>query len=329
MLSIWFLFWGVNVVAGGLNATDVVLAIHGGTAAPRAEVDAALEKKLRAGLEAALRAGFEKIKTGTSLDAVEAAVRVLEDAPEFNAGRGAVFTKQGKNELDASIMEGRDKRAGAVAGLTTVRNPISAARAVMEKSPHVFLIRDGAEAFAREAGLEIVDPKYFWTPFRWDEWKKNQKPAAKKGVQHTPSLEAHQWGTVGAVALDAQGNLAAATSTGGMVGKAYGRVGDSPVIGAGTYADNSGVAVSATGHGEFFIRYAVAHEINALVKYKGLSVVDAANAVVQKQLADAGGEGAVIALSPQGNFATSRNCEGLYRGYVTRAGAMHTFLYEN
>lgn len=318
----------------GLTASQVVLGVHGGTGVERHEMTPELDKKLRAGLEAALKAGYAALQKpgASSLDAVEAAVRVLEDAPEFNAGRGAVFTADGRNELDASIMEGKDKRAGAVASVTHLRNPISAARLVMEKSKHVFLIGEGAEKFAKLAGAEWVDPKYFWTEHRHQELKDAQakeKKSPAKGQRAEIELPApHQWGTVGAVALDSAGNLAAATSTGGMTNKHFGRIGDSPVIGCGTYADNAGGAVSATGHGEFFIRYAVAHEIVSLSKYKGMPIAAAAEAVVNGQLKKAGGEGAVIALGPNGEFAMAKNCEGLYRGYVTRDGQTSVFIYD-
>ena len=319
----------------GLKATEVVLGIHGGTGIEQNKMTLDLQKRIRAGLEASLRAGYAKLQAGgSSLDAVEAAVRVLEDAPEFNAGRGAVFSHDGKNELDAAIMDGETKRAGAIAGVHHLKNPISAARAVMEKSQHVFLIGEGAEAFAKTQNLEWVDPKYFYTEERWKELEEAKRAEAAKPmraprISRPSENQPHQWGTVGAVALDAQGNLAAATSTGGMVNKQWGRVGDTPIIGGGTYADNTSGAVSATGHGEFFIRYAVAHEIVSLMKYKGLSVDQAAEEVVNGQLKTAGGEGAVIALDPKGHFAMSRNCEGCYRGYITRDGQLHTFLYEN
>ncbi len=319
----------------GVTASQVILGVHGGTGVERQQMTPELDKKLRAGLEAALRVGYAVLQKpgATSLDAVEAAVRILEDAPEFNAGKGAVFTADGRNELDASIMEGKDKRAGAVASVTHLRNPVSAARLVMEKSKHVFLIGEGAEKFAKSVGAEWVDPKYFWTQHRWRELKEAQaaekKKPAKSGKRAERALPpTHQWGTVGAVALDSAGNLAAATSTGGMTNKHFGRIGDSPVIGGGTYADNQGGAVSATGHGEFFIRYAVAHEIVSLAKYKGMAIAAAAEEVVNGQLKKAGGEGAVIALSPQGDFAMAKNCEGLYRGYITRDGQPSVFIYE-
>ncbi len=317
--------------------SQVVLCIHGGTAAARKEMTPELEKQLRTDLDRALAAGFEKLQqpSGTSLDAVEAAIRILEDSPHFNAGKGAVFTHEGRNELDASIMEGKTRRAGAVAGVTVIRNPITAARAVMEKSKHVLLIGRGAETFAKQAELEIVDPKYFWTEQRWNQiqevWKKEGR-APEDPAKESTRAPAHLWGsrqlgTVGAVAVDRAGNLAAGTSTGGMNNKMSGRVGDSPIIGAGTYADNEACAVSATGHGEFFIRYVVAHDIAALVKYKGLTVEAAAAEVVQRKLKAAGGEGGVIVLDAKGNFAMSYNSEGLYRGSVTGGGERKVLLY--
>jgi len=280
-----------------------------------------------------LETGYRELQkpSASGLDAVEAAIRTLEDSPYFNAGKGAVFTHEGRNELDASIMEGRDKRAGAVASVTVIKNPISAARAVMEKSKHVLLVGRGAEVFATKAGLEIVDPSYFWTQRKWDEiqetWRK-EKDAAAKGKSSAVPLVAHeQWSTVGAVALDSAGNLSAGTSTGGMSNKMFGRVGDSPIIGAGTYADNDACAVSATGHGEYFIRYAVAHDIAALMKYKQMPVEAAAAEVVLGKLKTAGGEGGVIVLDRQGRLAMTFNTEGMYRGYVARDGKVTVYLY--
>ena len=341
----------LGLVAGSLRAEErgmskVVLAVHGGTGLAKSEITPELEREYRAGLKKALEAGYTALRKegATSLDAVEAAIRVLEDAPAFNAGKGAVFTHDGRNELDASIMEGKTKQAGAVAGVTTVKNPISAARAVMEKSPHVLMVGRGAEQFATQQGLEIVDPAYFRTEFRWQQLQKRlqeeqanptkaappvkKDASAKQGAVAPPFPPGRELGTVGAVALDAAGNLAAGTSTGGMTNKQYGRVGDSPIIGAGTYADNTACAVSATGHGEYFIRYAVAHTIVSLMKYKEWSVQQAADDVVLKTLKDAGGEGGVIALDAKGNLAFSYNSEGLYRGYVTADGKVHVLLYE-
>ncbi|HQU47392.1 MAG TPA: isoaspartyl peptidase/L-asparaginase, partial [Pirellulales bacterium] len=273
----------------------------------------------------------------TSLDAVETAIRVLEDSPLFNAGKGAVFTYEGRNELDASIMEGKTKRAGAVAGVTIVKNPVSAARAVMEKSPHVLLIGRGAEVFAAKSGLEIVDPGYFWTLPRWKQIERRWRAAKSSPEKQSavgpkpPAADGgrRQWGTVGAVALDGKGNLAAGTSTGGMTAKMFGRVGDSPIIGAGTYADNEGCAVSCTGHGEYFIRFAVAHEINVLIKYKGLKVEDAVEQTINHTLKDAGGDGGAIALDARGRYSSANNTDGMYRGWITRDGKVETRLWEN
>ena len=324
------------MMAGENVATGVVLGVHGGTGMDKKDVTPELDKALRRGLEQALKAGRTALnKEGaTSLDGVEAAIRVLENSPHFNAGRGAVFTHDGRNELDASIMEGRELKAGAVAGVTVVKNPITAARAVMERTKHVMLIGRGAETFAEGAGLEIVEPTYFWTQRRWDQLQQQLEEEKKKNADQPqsqlspPSSKPREWSTVGAVAVDDAGNLAAGTSTGGMSGKRFGRVGDSPIIGAGTYADNRSCAVSCTGHGEFFIRYAVSHDIAALVKYKGLSVAEAANEVINRKLKEAQGEGAAIALDPQGNFAMAYNSEGLYRGWITADGQVTVMLYE-
>ncbi len=309
------------------KASDVVLAVHGGTGLDKKDMTPKLDRALRADLEKALRVGYAALnKPGAgSLDGVEAAVRFLEDSPNFNAGKGAVFTHDGKNELDASIMEGGGNRAGAVAGVTTVKNPISAARAVMEKTKHVMLIGRGAEAFAAEAGLEIVPPAYFRTERRWKQLQDELKEQGKKGALPRPR---HQWGTVGAVALDRAGHLGAGTSTGGMSNKRFGRVGDTPIIGAGTYASDDTCAVSATGHGEFFIRYSVARDIADRMRYKGLDVASAAGEVVLGVLVKAGGEGGVIALDPKGNLSMTFNSEGLYRGYITSDGAVTVRLYE-
>ncbi len=292
------------------TATEVVLAVHGGTGIPRSEMTPEKEKALRDALAEALIAGRAK---ATPLDAVEAAVRVLEDSPLFNAGKGAVFTYDGKNELDASIMDGKDARAGAVAGVRTVKNPIRAARAVMEKSEHVFLVGEGADRFAKEAGLELVDPKYFYTEERWQELQKKLK-------------KPRTWGTVGAVARDEKGNLAAATSTGGMTGKRWGRVGDSPVIGAGTWAENGTCAVSATGHGEYFIRVGVAHEIASRVKHAKEPLPKSVQEVLN-QVKQLGGEGGVVTLDSKGNYASTYHSDALYRGWIKKKGPPTTALY--
>ena len=312
------------------GAEKIMLVIHGGAGTiTRKSMSPEMEQQYRAGLEQALRTGHAVLaKGGTSIDAVEATIRVLEDNPLFNAGKGAVFTHEGRNELDASIMDGRTKAAGSVAGLTIIRNPISAARAVMEKSEHVMMVGRGAELFATQQGLEIVDPSYFWTERRWkslqQELLNEKKPQAALEVS-----EEKKFGTVGAVALDKSGNLAAGTSTGGMTNKKYGRVGDAPIIGAGTYAENESCAVSATGHGEFFIRWTVAHDIAALVKYRGMSVQAAADEVIHKKLAPVKGEGGVIVLDAKGNFAMPFNSEGMYRGWIGADGVPHVEIYKD
>lgn len=318
------------------SVSDVVLGLHGGIGQPPGDLSQAEERQIRTALEQALLAGRKVLlqESATSLDAVEAAIRLLEDSPLFNAGKGAVFTWEGRNELDAAIMEGRRKRAGAVAGVTVVKNPIAAARAVMEKSKHVMLIGRGAETFATQAGLEIVEPAYFWTKPRWEQLEEQRKAKPPGGASPQSSrgprgdrASRHEWGTVGAVALDRHGNLAAGTSTGGMSGKMFGRVGDSPIIGAGTYADNSGCAVSCTGHGEYFIRFAVAHEINALMIHRDLPVESAADRVINQTLKAAGGSGGTIVLDAQGHFSAAFNTEGLYRGWITRDGKPQVRLY--
>ena len=301
-----------------------MLVIHGGAGTiTRANMSAEAEKNYRAGLEEALKTGHAVLaRGGTSVDAVEAAIRILEDNPLFNAGKGAVFTHDGKNELDASIMEGKKKMAGSVAGVTIIRNPISAARAVMERSPHVMMTGRGAELFATKMGLEIVDPSYFWTERRW----KSLQEELRQEAQSDPEKK---HGTVGCVAVDKDGNLAAGTSTGGMTNKQYGRVGDAPIIGAGNYADNEACAVSATGHGEYFIRWTVASDIAALVRYKGMTVQQASDEVINKKLKPVGGEGGVIVLDTKGNFAMTFNSEGMYRGWVGADGVPHVSIYKD
>jgi beta-aspartyl-peptidase (threonine type) len=258
---------------------------------------------------------------GSSLDAVEAAIRILEDNPLFNAGKGAVFTHEGTNELDASIMDGKTLNAGAVAAVKHIRNPISLARLVMEKSPHVMLTGDGAEAFAKKMGVTMVDQKYFYTDERWQSL---QKVKAKSSP--APMADKDRHGTVGAVALDKAGNLAAGTSTGGITNKEFGRVGDSPIIGAGTYANNQTCAVSCTGDGEYFIRAAVAHTVSSLMEYKGMPVKEAAEIALEnaKKL---GGTGGLIALDGKGNFAMPFSTSGMYRGSVDAGGKISVEIY--
>jgi beta-aspartyl-peptidase (threonine type) len=298
------------------------LAVHGGAGTiRRGDMTAEREALYRTGLTRALIAGRDILASGgKALDAVTAAVCALEDDPLFNAGRGAVFTRAGTQEMDAAVMDGRDRRAGAVAGVLGPKNPVLAARAVMERSPHVMLIGDGAIRFCCEVGLEFADPDYFFTEARW----RALQTILAEGENAADAARRH--GTVGAVARDCDGNLAAATSTGGMTGKLPGRVGDSPVIGAGTFADNASCAVSATGHGEFFIRYAVAHELAARIAHAGLSPAAAAEAVVT-ELGRVGGSGGVIAVGHDGTLALPFNCAGMYRGYVKDNEIVYTAIY--
>jgi L-asparaginase / beta-aspartyl-peptidase len=293
------------------------MAIHGGAGTmPRSEMTSEAERSYRSGLQEALDAGYDVLRSGgTSLDAVTRAVVLLEDNPLFNAGRGAVFTLDGRNELDASIMDGRTLKAGAVCGVTRIRNPIELARAVMEKSEHVMLAGAGAEEFAAGQGFSFVPQSYFYTQQRWQQLERIR--SGDRGLSgHTIS----HVGTVGAVALDSQGRVAAATSTGGMTGKRYQRIGDSPVIGAGTYADDRSCAVSATGHGEIFLRGAVAHDICARVRYGGRSVAEAAREVIFEELPALEGEGGVIAIDSRGEIALEFNSEGMFRA-SRQAGA--------
>lgn len=297
------------------------IAIHGGAGTlARADLTPENDRAYRAGLERALRTGFDILAAGgLALDAVVESVRALEDDPLFNAGRGAVLAANGLHELDASVMDGRDLRAGAITGVRHVQSPIVLARLVMDRSPHVMLSGAGAEEFALEQGLPPVPNSHFATERRRLELERvlqGKRPAGRESLM----------GTVGAVALDAQGHLAAATSTGGMTAKRWGRVGDSPIIGAGTYAANDCCAVSATGHGEFFIRGAVAHEIAALMRYKGLDVVAAAEDVVQRQLTALGGSGGVIAVGRDGRIAMPFNSEGMLRGAMDSRGLFVTGL---
>jgi beta-aspartyl-peptidase (threonine type) len=306
---------GALLMSSTAAAADWKLVIHGGAGViEKAKMTPEKDRAIRAALDKSLQAGSAILASGgTALDAVEASVRVLEDDPNFNAGKGAVFTWEGTNELDASIMDGRTRAAGAVTGVSTTRNPISLARAVMEKSKHVFLSDDGADQFAREQGLQQVPPEYFATPER-------RRQLEDMKANNLSALEVeYKYGTVGAVALDTHGHVAAATSTGGMTGKRWGRIGDSPIIGAGTYADDRACAVSATGWGEFFIRVGVTHEICARVRLRGVTAQQAADAVMAEVKA-LGGDGGVIAVTPKGEMVYSFNTPGMYRGKASAAG---------
>ena len=315
-----------------------VMVIHGGAGTIlKKNMTPEKEAAYIAVLTKALQAGYGQIKKGkTSLDAVETTIHVLEDDPHFNAGKGAVFTHDGKNELDAAIMDGKTLMAGAVAGVTTVKNPISAARAVMEKSEHVMMVGAGADQFSKEAGLEIVDPKYFWTKERWDGLQQAIKEDSTKAVLDHGSKKSdllgtknhdYKFGTVGCVALDQAGNLAAGTSTGGMTNKKYGRVGDAPIIGAGTYCNNETAGISCTGWGEFYIRNVVAKTISDLMEYKGLSVVEASKIALDK-VGKMGGDGGLIALDRKGNITMPFNTEGMYRGAITADGKIEVSIYK-
>ena len=315
--------------AAAETAAPVAIAIHAGAGTIKRE-DLAPEKEaeIRAKLKEAAMAGHAVLKSGgSSLDAVTKAVTILEDAPFFNAGRGAVFNAEGKNELDASIMDGRTLNAGAVAGVRNVRNPVLLAREVMTDSKHVMLIGEGAEAFARQQGIAFEDDAYFHTDYRWEQLQK-ARAEEKKNAQNASAPDT--WlSTVGAVALDGDGNLAAATSTGGMTNKEWGRVGDVPVIGAGTYADNGSCAVSATGHGEYFIRATVARDICARVQYTGAGLQEAADQVVMRKLVEMGGSGGIIAVDPAGNLSLTFNSAGMYRAGVDAEGKVFTGIYDD
>jgi beta-aspartyl-peptidase (threonine type) len=298
-----------------------VLAIHGGAGVIElADMTQDMERAYRSGLEASLAAGRDVLAAGgSSLDAVVAAVSIMEDDPLFNAGRGATFTADGRNELDAAVMDGATLRAGAVALVTRVKNPVRLARLVMERTRHVMLAGEGAEALAREHGLELVEPAFFYTERRWNALQRMKNAPAKPSA----ASEAEKHGTVGAVALDCSGNLAAATSTGGYTNKLAGRIGDSPIIGAGTYANNATAAVSCTGEGEFFMRALAAHTVSALMELKGWSVGEAAECVIRERLAAIGGTGGMIALDRSGAVAMPFSTPGMYRGWV-RAGGTPT-----
>ena len=312
----------------------LVLVIHGGAGTIKPEnMTPELEQAYQQKLAEALTAGYAVLERGgTSLEAVTTAIQIMEDSPLFNAGKGAVFTHEGRNELDASIMDGKTGQAGAVAGVTTIKSPILAAQAVMQQSQHVMLTGTGAEAFAKEKGLEMVDPSYFFDQRRYDQLKRLQDQEKGKKDQgtikdHDMPLENKKFGTVGAVALDKFGNLAAGTSTGGMTNKRWGRVGDAPIIGAGTYANNETCAVSATGHGEFFIRNVVAYDVAARMKYQNVSLQKAAEGVIA-HLKTQGGDGGIIAVDRKGNIAMPFNTSGMYRGFIKQKGKPETFIYQ-
>jgi len=324
------------------------LVVHGGAGViERAKMDAKTEAAYRASLTQATEAGAKILdRGGSALDAVEAVLNILEDDPLFNAGRGAVFTAEGKNELDSSIMDGSNLKAGAVAGVTRTRHPISLARAVMEKSPYVMMAGAGADAFGAKAGLEQVDPSFFFTESRWQslvkQFEKEGRPVPPRPAGAPPAggpvvpvaqmqeaPDTHLYGTTGAVALDRAGNIAAGTSTGGLQGKMPGRVGDSPIIGAGTYASNQSCAVSGTGTGEYFIRLGVAREVCNLVYFKGMTLQQAADQVIHKELEGLHGDGGVIAVMPDGQLAWSFNTPGMFRARLVEGDKLQVGIYND
>lgn len=306
------------------------LVIHGGAGTIlKKNLTPEMEAEYKAILKKAASKGYEILQNGgSSLDAVEQTIHILENSPLFNAGKGAVFANNGKNELDASIMEGKTLNAGAVAGVTNLKNPISAARKVMENSNHVLLARKGAEEFAAAQGLEVVDTSYFFTERRFNSLQKAKKGDKDKAAYIDPYIKDYKYGTVGCVALDKNGNLAAGTSTGGMTNKKWSRIGDSPIIGAGTYANNKTCAVSGTGHGEYFIRAAVAHDISALMEYKNMSLQEAAQEVIQNKLKNMGGDGGIIAIDAKGNLVAEFNTPGMYRAMADEKGNITVGIYK-
>lgn len=327
------LFLSVLLTTPAIAENPIALAIHGGAGTiTKARLTDEKEAQYRAKLSESLNAGYLVLKNGgSSEDAVIVAIQIMEDSPLFNAGVGAVFTWEEEHELDASIMRGHDKQAGAVAGVKRTKSPIAAAQLVMNKSVHVMLSGDGADTFARENGLEMVDNSIFDTERRKQALEKVKKKLIKN--DHAMSLDAdtvdYKFGTVGAVALDKQGNLAAGTSTGGMTAKRWGRIGDSPIIGAGTWADNQSCAVSATGHGEYFIRHQVAADICSRVKYTGKSIKQAGNEVIHQVLSPQAGSGGVIILDPTGNISMPFNSEGMYRASIDASGKVTVAIFGN
>lgn len=313
------------------------IVIHGGAGTILKEnMNDSLEGAYKEVLEEAVRIGHEILANGgTSIEAVQRSINILEDSPLFNAGKGAVFTNEETNELDAAIMDGETLNAGAVAGVTTVKNPINLAYEVMENSPHVLLSGKGAEQFAKESDLEIVPPSYFYNESRYQALKRLKEAESTKADStftetafFDPLIKEAKFGTVGAVALDKNGNIAAGTSTGGMTNKKWNRIGDVPIIGAGTYANNATCAVSATGWGEYFIRGVVAYDISAMMEYKNISLEEAATEVIQEKLSTLGGEGGIIAIDAKGNIAMEFNSSGMYRASMNKKGELSIGIYK-
>lgn len=338
-LALVIAFLGCKEVKEPTKSTKVnefAIIIHGGAGTIlKKNMTPEKEGAYKAKLSEAIRVGYEILKNGgTSLDAVEKTIHILEDSPLFNAGKGAVFTHEGVNELDASIMDGSDLNAGAVAGVKDVKHPISAARLVMTNSDHVLLSREGASEFAKDQGLEIVDPSYFYTERRYKSLQRaidraKKKNATKETAFYDEDIKNSKFGTVGCVALDKNGNIAAGTSTGGMTNKRWSRIGDSPIIGAGTYANNATCGVSSTGWGEYFIRAMVAHDVSALIEYKGMSLQEATHEVIQNKLTKLGGTGGIVALDKDGNMQFEFNTAGMYRASMNDQGELIVKIYKD
>lgn len=311
---------------GDENSFPITIVVHGGAGnITPSNLTPEKEKLYHEKLSEAINAGYAVLEQGgSSEDAVLTTIAILEDSPLFNAGRGSVFTADGLNEMDASVMDGSSLMAGAVAGVKTIRNPIKAAHKVMRESDHVMLAGNGAELFAQSRGLEIVDPSYFVDSVRYKQWRRLQ---TDEKTSRSEDFNDKKLGTVGCVALDKSGNLFAGTSTGGMMNKRFGRIGDSPIIGAGTYANNRTCAISSTGHGEYFIRLAVAHSISSMMEYKNVNLNTAADEVIHKKLQELGGTGGIIGLSRNGDIAMTFNTEGMFRGYRRQGESANTFAF--
>ncbi len=316
------------------NIENFGIVIHGGAGTILKEnMSDSLEKAYKAVLTEAINVGHEVLKNGgTAMEAVTTTINVMEDSPLFNAGKGAVFTHEETNELDASVMDGETLNAGAVAGVTRVKNPIDLALAVMNDSPHVMLSGQGAETFAEEKGFNLVDPSYFYTERRFQSLKRVKEREQENQISaafQDSFIKDSKFGTVGCAALDKYGNLAAGTSTGGMTNKRWNRIGDAPIIGAGTYANNATCAVSSTGWGEYFIRAMVAHDISAMMEYKGVSLQEAASEVIQKKVPELGGDGGIVAIDKDGNIAMEFNTAGMYRAHMNSEGELILRIYKD
>jgi beta-aspartyl-peptidase (threonine type) len=331
LVAVFLFFIGVTINAQRKHA----LVIHGGAGTILKEnMTPEKERAYKAALTLALKTGDSILANGgKAIDAVVAAIKIMEDSPLFNAGKGAVFTNDGKNELDASIMDGSNLKAGAVAGVTNIKNPITAALAVMQKSEHVMMAGKGAEKFAANAGCKIVDPTYFFTKERWESLQKAKHQDANKmdssNALKTTLFKDYKYGTVGCAALDSYGNIAAGTSTGGMTNKKFGRIGDAPIIGSGTYADNNTCAISCTGWGEYFIRLSMAKAVSDRMELKGMSLQEAANEMIYKKLPVLGGDGGLIGIDKQGNITMAFCTPGMYRGYINLKGEMEVKIYKD